>query len=298
MTATPPNSPSLVPWRHRLEAAGAHLLLRAVGSGEIEAASALGGRLARRLGPLTGAHRTAADNLRHAFPDWDAARRRAVLDEAWDNFGRTMTEYAVLPRLWPEGWRARVTVSGAAALKAAAGKPAILFSGHLGNWEIIPLALAAAARPLLIVYRPPNNRAVDAMIGRVRAPYTAGMAPKGAAGARMILKGLAGSDHVFMVVDQKINTGLEIPLFGRGAFTGTAVAAFAMRFGCPVFPVHCIRTQGCRFEVRVEEPWSFAGSHDDEAAVRAALTRINARLEDWIREHPGQWLWMHRRWPR
>jgi len=100
-----------------------------------------------------------------------------------------------------------------------------------------------------------------------------------------------------MVVDQKINSGYEIPFFGRGAFTGPAIALFAMRFRCPVFPVRCVRLEGCRFEVRVEAPWHFDGSEDDENAVRAALTRINGRLEDWIRERPGQWLWMHKRWP-
>ena len=98
------------------------------------------------------------------------------------------------------------------------------------------------------------------------------------------------------MVDQKINTGMEIPFFGRGAFTGDAVARFAMRFNCPVFPVRTERLADGRFKVTVEEPWTFPpdGNNDD---VRAALTRINQRLEDWIRARPGQWLWMHKRWP-
>ena len=294
MTATPPRL------KHRIEAAAARLLLGGVAKADIDAASDFGARLARRVGPLSGAHRTAQDNLWHAFPNLSDASRAEILRQAWDNFGRTMSEYAVLPRLWPDAWKERVTVTGHERLvaHAATGKPSILFSGHLANWEMIPLALAQIAKPLLIVYRPPNNRLVDEMIGDVRRAYASALAPKGAAGARMILKGLAKDEQVFMVVDQKINAGLPIPFFGREAFTGTAVAQFAMKFACPVFPVRCVRLAGCRFEVRVEDPWTFEGAEDDMEAVRAALVRINTRVEEWIREYPGEWLWMHRRWPR
>jgi KDO2-lipid IV(A) lauroyltransferase len=268
----------------------------------VERASAWGGRLGRAIGPLSRAHRTALRNLERAMPELDTAARARIMAEAWENFGRTMTEYAVLPRLWPAGWRTHITVAGHEHLHAlaAAGKPALLFSGHLGNWETIPLALAQLARPLTIVYRPPNNPAVDAMIGNVRRNYTSAMAPKGPAGARMIIKALEQGELVFMVVDQKINEGLEIPFFGRGAFTGPAIARLAMRFNCPVVPIRCERLDGFRFHITVEAPWHLDAATEQprEDAVRAALVRINTRLEDWIRERPGQWLWMHKRWPK
>ena len=300
----PRPAPSLqLSLRRRIEAATAHIFMGAMGRLEIDTASAWGGWLGRRLGPLSGAQRTALGNLAQALPELDVTARQDIASQAWDNFGRTMTEYAILPRLWTEGWRDRITVSGHEPLVALAAdrKPALLFSGHLGNWETIPLALAQLARPLTIVYRAPNNPAIDAMIGKIRAAYTTAMAPKGAAGARMILKALEAGELVFMVVDQKINEGLEIPFFGRGAFTGPAIARLAMRFGCPVVPVRCERQDGCRFHITVEPPWTFGGpivGPPNEDAVRAALIRINARIEAWVREHPGEWLWMHRRWPK
>jgi KDO2-lipid IV(A) lauroyltransferase len=300
MSRPDPSQP--LPLRYRVEAGAARAFLSALGALPIGMASAVGAVLARVLGPLSSAHRTAARNLARALPERDAARRRCILGQAWGSFGRTMAEYAVLPRLWPERWRTHVSVSGHETLAAlaAAGKPAILFSAHLGNWEMIPLALAQLARPLTIVYRAPNNPSVDALIGGVRAAYTSGMAPKGAAGARLIMKALHNNELVFMVVDQKINEGLPIPFFGRAAFTGTAIARLAMRFQCPVIPVRCVRTRGCRFEITVEEPWTFpaVAPQQEEEAVRAALMRVNARIEDWIRATPGQWLWMHKRWPK
>ena len=260
------------------------------------AGSAIGGWLGRSFGPLTGAHRTAQRNLTRALPELDGAARARVLREAWDNFGRTMMEYAVLAQLARDPGLIVVDGADALALRAVQGGPAILFCAHLGNWEIIPPALARSAKPLTIVYRPPNNPLVDRMIGDIRAPYTAGMAPKGAAGARQMLKALSQGEHLILVVDQKINTGMAIPFFGRDAFTGDAVARFAMRYNCPVFPVRTERLEDGRFKVTVEEPWTFPESGTDDD-VRAALTRINQRLEEWIRARPGQWLWMHKRWP-
>ncbi len=260
------------------------------------AASATGGWLGRTIGPLTRAHKTARRNLARALPEFDEAARAHILREAWDNFGRTMFEYAVLDKLARD--QSRIVIEGheQLALLAAEGRPAVLFCAHLGNWEIIPPPIARFSKPLTIVYRPPNNPLVDRLIGEARAPWTAGMAPKGAAGARQMMKALATGEHLILVVDQKINTGMEIPFFGRGAFTGDAVARFAMRYNCPVFPVRTERLEDGRFKVTVEEPWTFPPDGNDDD-VRAALTRINKRLEDWIRARPGQWLWMHKRWP-
>jgi KDO2-lipid IV(A) lauroyltransferase len=235
------------------------------------------------------------------MPELTAETQRRVLLDMWENFGRTMMEYAVLPRLATasdDALAERITVEGYEPLAALAadGKPAVLFGGHIANWEVMPLVLARVAKPQVIVYRAANNALVDKIIGDVRAPYTAGMARKGAQGARQMLKALAGGEHLIMLVDQKLNTGVEAPFFGRGAFTGPAVARMAMRYDCPVFPVRTQRLDGCRFKVTVEEPWRFPPDGSD-ADVAASLARINAKLEEWIRIHPGQWMWMHKRWP-
>jgi KDO2-lipid IV(A) lauroyltransferase len=282
--------------RHRLEAGVARLLFALLGRLPAKTVSAFGGRLGRTVGPLTGAHRTALRNLAFAMPELDDARRAQIAVAAWDNFGRTMMEYAVLSKLAKDKDRIIVEGHEALALMATQGRPVMLFCAHLANWEIIPPALARLSKPLTIVYRPPNNPLVDKIIAEVRAPYTAGMAPKGAMGARQMLKALATGEHLIMVVDQKLNTGMEIPFFGRGAFTGDAVARFAMRYDCPVFPVRTERLEDGRFKVTVEEPWTFP-AHGNDDDVREALTRINRRLEDWIRARPGQWLWGHKRWP-
>jgi KDO2-lipid IV(A) lauroyltransferase len=281
------------PIRYRLEALAARLMFALLALFSVDKASAFGGWLGRTIGPLTRAHRIAERNLARAMPERDAAARSRILLGAWDNFGRTMTEYAVIPRLDD-----RVTIEGHEELAARArdGQPALLMTAHLANWEVIFDALRIHSKPITAVYRKANNPLVDEMIAEVRLRGVAGLAPKGPAGARIVLSDLKQGGHVVMLVDQKLSSGVEVPFFGRPAATAPAIASFALRLDCPVFPIRVQRLGGAHFKVSIEQPWRFTSTDDHDADVLNAMTLINARLEGWIRERPDQWLWMHRRW--
>jgi KDO2-lipid IV(A) lauroyltransferase len=281
------------PIRYRAEALAARLMFALLGLFSVDKASAFGGWLGRTIGPLTRAHRIAERNLARAMPELDAGARSKILLGAWDNFGRTMTEYAVIPRL-----EDRVVIEGHEELAARAreGQPALLMTAHLANWEVIFDALRLHTKPITAVYRKANNPLVDEMIAEVRLRGVAGLAPKGPAGARIVLSDLKQGGHVVMLVDQKLSSGIEAPFFGRPAATAPAIATFALRLDCPVFPIRVQRLGGARFKVSIEKPWRFASTDDHDADVLKAMTQINTRLEDWIRERPDQWLWMHRRW--
>lgn len=281
------------PIRYRLEALAARLTFGVLGLLSVDRASAFGAWLGRTVGPHTKAHRIAARNLEQAMPELDAGTRENALMGAWDNFGRTMTEYAVIPRL-----ESRVTIEGHEELAARGreGKPALLMTAHLANWEVIFDALRIHTKPITAVYRKANNPLVDQMIAEVRLRGVAGLAPKGPAGARIVLNELKQGGHVVMLVDQKLSSGVDVPFFGRPAATAPAIASFALRLDCPVFPIRVERLGGAHFKLTIEEPWRFAATDDSDADIRAALTQINQRLESWIRARPDQWLWMHRRW--
>ena len=149
----------------------------------------------------------------------------------------------------------------------------------------------------MIVYRAPNNKLVDAMIAKVRNEYAAALAPKGADGLRLIVEHIQSGGTVFMVVDQKTNTGPEIPFFGHGARTGKAIARLAMKYGCKLIPARCERVEGARFRITFESPWSVEGNASSNDDVNDTLVRLNTKIEDWVRATPGQWMWMHKRWP-
>ena len=288
---------------HRLEATLVRAALALVRALPVTAASDLGGAVARTLGPLLPVSRVAETNLRHALPALDAAARRRVIRLMWDNLGRTVAEFPHLAALREcpagPGWE----IAGADELRALAarGGPAIFFSGHIGNWELLPPAAAAYGVPFASVYRAAKNPLIDAIIAELRAG-AAGLAmpryPKGAAGARQTLAHLAAGGRVAMLMDQKMNDGIPVPFFGRTAMTAPALAALALRFRCPVIPAHVERLGPARLRIIVEAPLDLPET-GDRAADIARLTRaVNATLERWIRDRPEGWLWLHHRWPR
>jgi KDO2-lipid IV(A) lauroyltransferase len=235
------------------------------------------------------------------LPERDAAAREHILRGAWENLGRTVAELPHLPAL---EWE----IEGAEhlALLAAHGGPAILVSGHIGNWEVLPPALARLGIRLGSVYRAADNPFVDALINRLRARAVEGeplpLFPKGAQGARAALKFLAGGGVLGMLADQKMNDGIAVPLLGRPAMTAPAPAQLALRFGCPVIPGRVQRLGPCRFRLVAEPPLPMPavspGGGDRQAAIAAMTRAINDRLSAWIRERPEEWLWLHRRWPK
>ncbi|MFC7475528.1 lysophospholipid acyltransferase family protein [Dankookia sp. GCM10030260] len=285
----------------RLQFAVETLVVRAVLAlarwlGPVRASDA-GGALGRWLGPLLPVSRIARANLALALPERDAAARALILRGMWDNLGRTVGE---LPHLPAMRWEI-VGVEHLAPL-AADGGPAILVSGHLGNWEVLPPALERLGIRMGSVYRAADNPAVDALVNGLRARAVAGKAlplfPKGAQGARAALKFLSQGGVLGLLADQKLNDGIAVPLLGAPAMTAPAPAQLALRFRCPVIPGRVQRLGPCRFRLMVDPPLALPVGEDRQAAIRALTLAINDRISAWIRERPEEWLWLHRRWPK
>jgi KDO2-lipid IV(A) lauroyltransferase len=267
------------------------------------AASNLGGRVARTIGPWLPVSRIAEANLRRAFPELDAHARRRLLLGVWENLGRTAAEMPHLGALRRTadgpGWECEDDTE-LRALRDRGG-PAILFSGHLANWEIgLPVA-ASLGLAVSWFYRAASNPAADAAIQGMRCEAMGAEVPmfaKGSTGAREALAHLRRGGVLGMLVDQKLNEGLAVPFFGRLAMTTPALAQFALRFRCPVIPVHPVRLGPARFRVICEPPMALPDTSDRTADVYALSLAMNATLERWIREQPECWLWLHQRWPK
>jgi len=267
-------------------------------------ASALGGAVARSIGPRLGLSRRARKSIARAFPELDAAAVEGLVREMWDNLGRVAAEMPHLPRMKvfdsdPLPGPTRIEVIGREHLDEGVrrGKPIIFFNAHIGNWEIGPLVSLRCGVPVHIVYRSANNPWADRLFLAARRDIVGGMIPKGAEGARLMIKALQGGHSLGMLVDQKMNDGIAVPFFGREAMTAPALAQLAARYDCTVLPAWVERLDGVRFRVRIEPPLPIPVTGDRHADILAMMTAVNARIEAWIRERPGQWLWLHKRWP-
>ena len=284
---------------HPLEAAAALVVYSLMRVLSIDMASALGGWLGRTVGPHIPISARAVKNLSAAFPEKSPAEIATIVRAMWDNLGRMAAEYPHLGEINvydPEG---RVEVSGFeyADLLRDDGRGGIFFSGHIANWEILSLGATQRGVPLDRVYREANNRLTEWLYKWGRVSVEGALIPKGPAGARVLLKSLKDGKHLGMMVDQKMNDGIPVPFFGRDVMTAPALAELALRYDCPVVPARVERLKGAHFRLLVYPPLELVKTGDRQADVAANMAKINALVEQWIRDTPEQWLWLHNRWP-
>ncbi len=267
-------------------------LLRALGP---DRASALGAWAAPLLGRFTRNHRHALDNLALAFPEKTAAERAAIAREAWANLGRTTCEYVHLDALFARAEADEATLARFAALKAS-GRPALVFAAHLANWELPAVAAHRMGQPAAILYRTPNNRHIAADIVGLREPIMGRLIPAGLAAPIRMAEALDQGLTLGMLVDQRFGRGPRVPFFGVPAASNPFLARLARRFGAPVHGLRAIRLPGGRFRLELTEALDLPRDAAGKVDVEATTAMVNRIIEGWVREHPGQWLWMHRRW--
>jgi KDO2-lipid IV(A) lauroyltransferase len=294
----PEPSPTAISWTDRAEAAGAALFFAAMRILPLDLASSFGGWLGRRIGPWLGVSRRARNNLAAALPELTGLERAAALRGMWDNLGRVAAEYPHLRSIRVFKPAGRVETSGLDHLDAAiaAGRPAIIFGGHLGNWEIAALAAGQYGIEVAQIYRAANNPLVDRMVAGFRGTGSE-FIPKGAVASRRALAALRRGAHLTLLVDQKFNDGIAVPFFGRPAMTAPALAMLALHFDCAVLPARVERLGGARFRLSIHAPLPLPKSGNRAADVAALMAAVNQTLEGWIRERPEQWFWVHSRWP-
>jgi len=310
--------------RYALEGAVAHAFVALVRLLPVRAASALGGWLGRTIGPRVGVSRRAAANLAMIFPEKSEPERRAIVRGMWNNLGRTGFEYPHLRELWEEDLFDTIAAQGFGKMMKAAERgepitihgqrieivgidnairlyfepgPHIVFSGHLGNWEILPLFANMLGMDLDVIFRRPNNPYVDRLLIGMRGDH-GGLVPKGVLGAVLSRTTLERGGVLGLLADQKHNQGVAVPLFGRPAMTAPMVAKLALQYRCPVHGAWVRRLDGLKFRVTVEPALDIPDTGDHDADVAAILAQVNATYERWIRESPEQWMWVHRRWPK
>ena len=290
---------SLLAW---LEAATARWAVAGLRRLRPDTASNLCGGVARTIGPWLPVSRVADGNLQRVLPELDAAARARVIRGVWDNLGRNVGEFPHLGTLGAtESGPGLVVDDAAGRMLAALPRPLLVLAAHIGNWEAMPVAAARYGMQVASVYRPSANAGVDAVIQSLRRAAAGGevtLFPKGASGARGALAHLKAGGALAMLMDQKMNDGIEALFFGQPAMTASALAALAVRFECPVVPVHVERLGPARLRVVIEPPLALPPTGDRVARVARFTQAVNDHLEGWVRARPESWLWLHRRWPK
>jgi KDO2-lipid IV(A) lauroyltransferase len=258
----------------------------------------------RRVGPFLPEHRTGRANLTAAFPEKSAAEVEAILREVWAQVGRVGIEYAHLDRLWdfdlanPEAGRivaARESIERYLRLRDD-GRPALVFAAHLANWELPALAAAQYGVDAAILYRAPSVGDIAAAVQRIRALNMGTLIATGPQAPIAVAAALERGAHVGMLVDQHFSRGVEVKFFGRTCRANPMIARLARHYACPIHGTRAIRLPGRRFRLELTEELVPRRDGNGEIDVQATMQQITDVIEGWVREHPEQWLWLHRRW--
>jgi KDO2-lipid IV(A) lauroyltransferase len=176
------------------------------------------------------------------------------------------------------------------------GRPALIFAAHLANWELPAICAAKHGLDAAVLYRTPNSKPVADEILRLRKDSMGQLIPAGLTAPLRMVTALEAGKHVGMLVDQRFGRGPKVMFLGRPAAANPLLAQLAKRFDCPVHGVRAARTGGARFRLEITEALALPRDAAGEVDVEALTQAMNTVIEGWVREHPGQWLWMHRRW--
>jgi len=235
--------------------------------------------------------RVAERNLAFAMPEEDAGR---IIDGVFRSIARLLAAFAKFPAIGRGNAAQWVRCEGAEHFEQAlrAGRGVLFATAHLGNWELSAFAHALFTGPMNVVVRPLDNPLIDRMVERRRGLSGNRLISKRDI-ARPILKALAANEAVGILIDQNSSpdSGVFVDFFGMPACSGTGFAKLAARSGAAVIPGFALWSEEeRRYVLRFYPPVPMTG---DAARDTAALQR---KLEEIVRAHPDQWLWIHRRW--
>ncbi len=242
----------------------------------------------------------ALTNLRTALgATHDEAALRAICRAHFRHLGLVAAEFLRLPAISSDALLTRFTVSGLEHVRTAqaAGRGVVLITAHVGNWEWLCAAQAALGLDVAVVTRHAHVGAVDRFWQGIRATH--GVTFLDDAGSlATILRRLRQGRTVGLSIDQHEGgtTGVRGPFFGRDAGTTKAPALLAARTGCPVLPAWSWRDDAGTHHATFGPPLPLVPGRDLEDTVSLTTRGYNAWLEDVVRTHPAQWLWVHRRW--
>jgi Kdo2-lipid IVA lauroyltransferase/acyltransferase len=261
-----------------------------------------GGAFMRTIGPWLPEHRTGQANLRAAFPEKSDAEIETILRGVWDNLGRTGAEIAHLDHICSGDRYERTYIdytpeSIERFLKVKDdGKPAVVFAAHLGNWELPAVIAASDGLESTVLYRRPNLGAVADAVIALRQGIMGEMVASSLGAPVTLARALERGRHVAMLVDQHYVRGIDVTFFGRTCKVNPLIAMLAREAECPIHGTRVWRLPGNRFGAEISpevEPVRDAEGRIDVAGTMQAVTSV---VESWVREHPEQWLWLHRRW--
>ncbi|HEU5237049.1 MAG TPA: lysophospholipid acyltransferase family protein [Pyrinomonadaceae bacterium] len=256
------------------------------------------GRLFPRL------RRTAESNLKLAFPEISELERQRLMRGCFENLGRLLAIFSHFTKSNPAPLEQLIQAEGLEHLIAAKshaksrGRGIILYTGHIGAWELTSFGLSMLGHPFNFLVRRIDNPKIEELIDRARMHRGNRTINKRSA-AREMLQILQTGGILGLLVDLNAldREGIFVDFFNVPASTTFIVAKLALRTGAEVLPVFAPWDKSHqKIRLTVGQPVTFEPTNNQEENVRRLTQSFTRVVEDCIRRYPDQWLWIHRRW--
>jgi Kdo2-lipid IVA lauroyltransferase/acyltransferase len=239
-------------------------------------------------------------NLRLAFPDWTDGKRRGVIRRMTRNLGWMAAEFAHFPKLTRENIEKLVVLDGFENFDAArrVGKGVIFLTGHMSAWELAPFAQSLYGYPLSFLARRIDNERVNRLIDSYRC--LSGNRPiEKNNSARAMLRALHDGGTVGVLADQNtsVDEGVFVNFFDIPTATTTGLVRMTRHTGAAVVPGFLFWDDAMRkYRLRFEPAVAMQCTEDEAGDIRENTARCNKVIEGYVRAHPDQWFWVHKRW--
>ena len=248
--------------------------------------------MARLVAPLAGYTKRIRANLAYTCPELEKSEINRLCREVPDNAGRSLIEIYSGDQFIKRVRDTPISGPGAKALEEAhtQGRPVVLITGHFGNYDVARSALLARGYKVGAIYKPMSNlfynKHYEAAISKIGTP----LFPRGRKGLAQMVAFLRGGGMTFFGIDQHMSNGAQLQFFGKPAATALSAAKMALKMDAVLVPIYAIRGEnGLDFSIITHAPIP----HSDAKTMTQGL---NDGLEKLVRQHMGQWLWIHRRW--
>jgi len=238
-------------------------------------------------------------NIALAFPKLTAREQRKIAEESLDNLAKGLSIFVHMPSLLDQPDLPWLHYGGSEHLAQALshGRGVIAFNAHFGCWEISSSYVMRRGKDVAALYRPLDNPKIDALVARQRCAGGGFMMDR----RRVIREGLPllrRNGVLGIMVDQNFaGGGVFVDFFGRLAATTPIVSILSRRTGAVVLPMHSWWDKNDLF-LRWDPPFELSRDPDADNAIAEDTQRMTRVVEGWIRERPGQWLWLHNRWKK
>ncbi len=265
----------------------------------LSAALAVGCALGWFYGAVIRYHRRdALDALCRSYPEKSKRKIQSIINQMYKNLGMNVAEILRLAGGAFDETDNRLTVKGMEVVDQALqrGKGALILTAHFGNWDLLGMLAAKHNYPLTIISKDLKNKTINDMWMVLRERFGVNIIPAHNS-ARASLRVLRRNELLGFILDQNRprDAGIFVDFFGRPACTSPGLAILSAQAQAPVVPGFIYRTPEGDHTIQVLPAIDPPPDRDPET-IRKATQEYTKIIEDQIRQHPEQWIWLHRRW--